>query len=96
MIHNALASSSEKENLLKQSSFLSLRSLHDAATKLANLKYTPATLNTKSLVKLLICQTTRNRRLSMPHVRIHLRVASQTGNVPIKIHLGATNGSFYR
>ncbi|WP_455466674.1 hypothetical protein [Bartonella sp. B39] len=91
MIHNALASSSEKEKLLKQSSFLSLRSLHDAAAKLAHLQYTPATLDTKSLVNLLICQTTRNRRLVMPPVRIHLRVASQTGNIPIKIHLGATN-----
>ncbi|WP_455479841.1 hypothetical protein V4B17_02030 [Bartonella sp. B23] len=92
MIHNALASSSEKEKLLKQSSFLSLRSLHDAATRLAHLKYAPATLDTKSLVNLLICQTTRNRRLVMPPVRIHLRVASKTGNVPIKIHLGSTNG----
>ncbi|WP_208434184.1 hypothetical protein [Bartonella taylorii] len=91
MTHNALASPPEKEKLLKQSFFLSLRSLHDAATKLAGLKYTPATLDTQSLVNLLICQTTRNRRLTMPPVRIHLRVASQTGNVPIKIRLGATN-----
>lgn len=91
MTDNALASSSEKEKLLKQSSLLSLRSFHDAATKLASLKYPPATLDTQSLVNLLICQTTRNRRLLMPPVRIHLRVASQTGNVPIKIRLGATN-----
>ncbi|EJF81701.1 Uncharacterised protein [Candidatus Bartonella washoeensis] len=91
MTDNALASSSEKEKLLKQSSLLSLRFLHDAATKLAGLKSTPTTLDTQSLVNLLICQTTRNRRLAMPHVRIHLRVASQTGSVPIKIHLGATN-----
>lgn len=91
MTHNALASLSEKEKLLKQSFLLSLRSLHDAAIKFAGLKYTPTTLDTQSLVKLLICQTTRNRRLAMPPVRIHLRVASQTGNVPIKIRLGATN-----
>ncbi|MGF7157848.1 hypothetical protein [Bartonella heixiaziensis] len=91
MTHNALASSPEKENLLKQSSLLSLRSLHDAATRLAGLKFTPSTLDTLSLVNLLICQTTRNRRLAMPPVRIHLRVASQTGSVPLKIRLGATN-----
>ncbi|EJF87568.1 hypothetical protein ME1_01170 [Bartonella vinsonii subsp. arupensis OK-94-513] len=92
MTDNALASSIKKEKLLKQSSLLSLRSLHDAAIKLAGLKYIPiTTLDTQSLVNLLICQTTRNRRLAMPPVRIHLRVASQTGNVPIKIHLGATN-----
>ncbi|EJF75040.1 hypothetical protein HWV54_00110 [Bartonella alsatica] len=91
MTHNALASSHKKERLLKQSSFLSLRSLHDAITKLAGLKYTSATLDTQSLVNLLLCQIIRNRRLTMPPVRIHLRVASQTGNVPIKIHLGATN-----
>ncbi|WP_455481207.1 hypothetical protein V3564_02215 [Bartonella sp. B12(2025)] len=91
MTHNALASSHEKEKLLKQSSLLSLRSLHDAMTKLSGLKYTPATLDTQSLVNLLICQTMRNRRLTMPPVRIHLRVASQTDNVPIKIRLGATN-----
>ncbi|AGF75509.1 hypothetical protein [Bartonella vinsonii] len=91
MTDNALASSIKKEKLLKQSSLLSLRSLHDAAIKLANLRYTPTALDTQSLVNLLICQTIRNRRLTMPPVRIHLRVASQTGNVPIKIHLGATN-----
>ncbi|GAA5099264.1 hypothetical protein [Bartonella acomydis] len=91
MTHNALASFYKKEKLLKQSSFLSLRSLHDAMTKLAGLKYTPTALDTQSLVNLLICQTMRNRRLIKPPVRIHLRVASQTGNVPIKIHLGATN-----
>ncbi|EJF77568.1 hypothetical protein [Bartonella birtlesii] len=91
MIHNALSSSHKKEKLLKQSSFLSLRSFHDAITKLAGLKYTPAALDTQTLVNLLICQTMRNRRLMMRPVRIHLRVASQTGNVPIKIHLGATN-----
>ncbi|WP_336294412.1 hypothetical protein [Bartonella sp. CB169] len=92
MTHNALASFTKKEKLLKQSSLLSLRSLHNAVTKLAGLKYTPATLNTQSLVNLLICQTTRNRRLTMPLVRIHLRVASQSSNnVPIKIRLGVTN-----
>lgn len=91
MKHNALASPNKKEKLLKQSSFPSLRSLHNAVTKLTGLKSTPATLDTRSLVNLLICQTMRNRRLTMPPVRIHLRVASQTGNVPIKIHLGATN-----
>ncbi|VEJ45047.1 hypothetical protein [Bartonella vinsonii] len=91
MTDNALASSIKKEKLLKQSSLLSLRSLHDAATKLANLRYTPAALDTQSLVNLLICQTIRNRRIAMPPVRIHLRVASQTSNVPIKIHLGAKN-----
>ncbi|ATP12210.1 hypothetical protein BHOIPH791_13050 [Bartonella henselae] len=91
MTHNALASSTEKEKLLKQSFLLSLRSLQDAATKLAGLKHTPAPLNTQSLVNLFICQTTRNRRLIMPPVRIHLRVASQTHSVPIKIRLGATN-----
>ncbi|GAA5108914.1 hypothetical protein [Bartonella jaculi] len=91
MTDNALASSSEKEKLLKQSSLLSLRSLHDSVTKLTSLKSTPATLDKLSLVNLLICQTTRNRRLAMPPVRIHLRVASQTGSVPLKIRLGATN-----
>ncbi|MET3589920.1 hypothetical protein ABID23_001011 [Bartonella silvatica] len=91
MTHNAFASSPKKEKNLKQSSFLSLRSLHDAVIKLASLKSTPATLDTQSFVNLLICQTTRNRRIIMPPVRIHLRVVSQTGNVPIKIHLGATN-----
>lgn len=91
MTDNAFASFHEKENLLKQSSFLSLRSLHAAAAKLADLKYNSAALDTQSLVNLLICQTMRNRRLMMPPVRIHLRVASQTGNVPIKIRLGATN-----
>ncbi|MBB5074022.1 hypothetical protein HNQ69_001156 [Bartonella callosciuri] len=91
MTHNALASPSEKGKLLKQSFLLSLRALHDAAIKLAGLRYTPYILDTQSLVNLLICQTTRNRRLAMPPVRIHLRVASQTGNVPIKIHLGKTN-----
>ncbi|WP_273782674.1 hypothetical protein [Bartonella sp. ML69XJBT] len=90
MKHNALASPNKKEKLLKQSSFLSLRSLHNAVTRLTALKYTPATLDTQSLVNLLICQTMRNRRLTMPPVRIHLRVASQTGNVPIKIHLSTT------
>ncbi|EJF81822.1 hypothetical protein [Bartonella doshiae] len=91
MLHNVLASSPEKEKLLKQSSLLSLRSLHNAVTKLSGLKHTPVTLDTQSLVNLLICQTIRNRRLATPPVRIHLRVASQTGNVPIKIRLGATN-----
>ncbi|AQX21223.1 hypothetical protein Bcsk_005720 [Bartonella sp. CDC_skunk] len=90
MTHNA-TNPSEKEKLFKQPSLLSLRSLHEAATKLANLKYNSTTLNTHSLVSLLICQTTRNRRLTMPSVHIHLRVASKTGNVPIKLRLGATN-----
>ncbi|AFR26398.1 hypothetical protein MF1_05660 [Bartonella quintana] len=92
MTHNALASSTGKEKLLKQSSLLSLRSLHNAATKLAGLKYTPSALDTQSLINLLICQTARNRRLAMPPVRIHLRVTSQTDSVPIQICLGATNG----
>ncbi|WP_273718594.1 MULTISPECIES: hypothetical protein [Bartonella] len=91
MTDNAFASFPKKEILLKQSSLLSLRSLHDAAAKLVGLKYNSTALDTQSLVNLLICQTMRNRRLMMPPVRIHLRVASQTGNVPIKIRLGATN-----
>ncbi|WP_455482348.1 hypothetical protein V4P56_01605 [Bartonella sp. B35(2025)] len=91
MKYNAVASSPEKENLLKQSPFLSLYSFHDALTKLAGLKHTPSMLNTQSLISLLIYQTARNRRLAIPPVRIHLRVASQTGSVPIKIRLGATN-----
>ncbi|WP_336279147.1 hypothetical protein [Bartonella sp. CB175] len=91
MTHDAIASFPEKEKFLKQSSLLSLRSLHDAMIKLTGLKHTPATLNTQSLVNLLICQTIRNRRLATPPVRIHLRVVSQTGNIPIKIRLGATN-----
>ncbi|CBI76569.1 conserved protein of unknown function [Bartonella clarridgeiae 73] len=90
MKHNA-TTPSEKEKLLKQPSLLSLRSLHEAATKLANLKHNSTTLSTHSLVSLLLCQTTRNRRLAMPSVRIHLRVASRTGNVPVKLRLGATN-----
>lgn len=91
MTDNAFASFHEKEKLLKQSSFLSLRSLHGAAAKLTGLKYHSTALDTQFLVNLLICQIMRNRRLMMPPVRIHLRVASQTGNVPIKIRLGATN-----
>ncbi|AGF74413.1 hypothetical protein BAnh1_05340 [Bartonella australis AUST/NH1] len=91
MKHNTIISSLEREELLRQSSLLSLRSLHDAVAKFSNLKYAPTALNTHSLVSLLICQTTRNRRLIMPPVSIHLRVASRTGVVPIKIRLGATN-----
>ncbi|EJF87218.1 hypothetical protein [Bartonella rattimassiliensis] len=91
MIDNAFASFYEKEILLKQSYLLSLRSLHDAAVKLTGLKYNSTALDTQSLINFLICQTMRNHRLIMPPVRIHLRVASQTGNVPIKIRLGATN-----
>ncbi|WP_455474626.1 hypothetical protein [Bartonella sp. B30(2025)] len=91
MTRNAIASYAEKKILLKQSSPISLRSLHDAVIKLAGLKHTPPTLNTHHLVNLLICQTTRNQRLTIPPIRIHLRVMSQTGNVPIKIRLGATN-----
>ncbi|WP_455475563.1 hypothetical protein [Bartonella sp. B17] len=91
MTDNAIASSPEKKKLLKQSSLLSLRSLHDAVIKFAGLKHTPPTLSTHHLVNLLICQTTRNRRLATPPVRIHLRVVSKTGSVPIKIRLGATN-----
>ncbi|MCZ2328376.1 hypothetical protein [Bartonella sp. F02] len=89
MKHNATAP--EKEKLLKQSFIFSLRSLHNAAIKLAHLKNAPIKLNTHSFVSLLICQTNRNRRLANPPVRIHLRVASQNGNVPVKIRLGATN-----
>ncbi|WP_332066175.1 hypothetical protein [Bartonella sp. CB189] len=91
MIHDAIDSFLEKEKLLKQSSFTSLRSLHNAMIKLTDLKHAPTTLSTQSLVNLLICQTTRNRRLAIPPVRIHLRVVSQTGSIPIKIRLGATN-----
>ncbi|WP_336276837.1 hypothetical protein [Bartonella sp. CB178] len=93
MTYNVTASSREKGKLLRQSYPLSLHSLHDAVIKLACFKYTPpATLNTHYLVNLLICQTTRSRRLAIPPVRIHLRVVSQTGDgVPIKIRLGATN-----
>ncbi|EJF89896.1 MULTISPECIES: hypothetical protein [Bartonella] len=91
MTHNVISPSLEKGKQSKQSSLLSLRSLHDAATKLANLKHTPMVPNTHSLVSLLICQTNRNRRLATPPVRIHLRVASRTGNIPVKLRLGATN-----
>ncbi|WP_336288477.1 MULTISPECIES: hypothetical protein [unclassified Bartonella] len=91
MTYNAIASFSEKGKRLKQSPLFSLRSLHNSAIKLADLKHTSTALNTQSLVSLLIFQTIRNRRLATPPVRIHLRVASQTGNVPIKIRLGATN-----
>ncbi|WP_455477388.1 hypothetical protein [Bartonella sp. B41] len=91
MTHNAITSFPIKTQLFKPSSFLSLRSLHDAAAKLSGLKNTPAVLNTQSLVNLFSCQIIRNRRMIMPPVRIHLRVSSQTGSVPIKIRLGATN-----
>ncbi|KEG20079.1 hypothetical protein [Bartonella bacilliformis] len=91
MRYNTHSISFKKEKLLKQSSFLSLHLLHDAATKFAHFKYTPTILSTYSLVNLLICQTNRNYRSAIPPVRIHLRVASQTGNVPVKLRLGATN-----
>ncbi|MCZ2204162.1 hypothetical protein [Bartonella sp. A05] len=91
MTHDVIATSPEQEELLKKASLLSLRSLHDAATKLANLKHTPTMLSAHSLFSLFMCQATRNRRSTVPFVRIHLRVASQTGSVPVKIRLGATN-----
>ncbi|EYS89768.1 hypothetical protein X471_00442 [Bartonella bacilliformis str. Heidi Mejia] len=91
MKYNTHSISLKKEKLLKQSSLLSLHLLRDAATKLAHLKYTPTMLSTYSLVNLLICQINRNYRSAIPPVRIHLRVASRTGNVPVKLRLGATN-----
>ncbi|MHC5306928.1 hypothetical protein [Bartonella sp. LJL80] len=72
-------------------SLLTLRSLQDAATKLADLKNTPRGLGTRSLIGLLICQAQRNRRMSLEPVRIHLRVASRDGSAAVKLRLGATN-----
>lgn len=91
MTHDAIATSLEKGELLKKSSFLSLRSLQDAAIRLSNLKNAPTMLSTHSLFNLFMCQADRNHRLTIPFVRIHLRVASRTGSVPVKIRLGATN-----
>lgn len=70
---------------------LTLRSLQQAALKLADLRATPRGVSTRSLLGLLICQTQRNRRLSMPPVRIHLRVASPRGSFGVKLRLGSTN-----
>ena len=69
---------------------LTLRSLQQAALKLADLRATPRGVSTRSLLGLLICQTQRNRRLSMPPVRIHLRVASPRGSFGVKLRLGST------
>lgn len=76
---------------LPAKSLLSLRSLQQAALKLADLKNAPHGLSTRSLLGLLICQAQRNRRLSMDPVRIHLRVASCHGSFAVKLRLGATN-----
>lgn len=70
---------------------LTLRSLQQAALILADLRATPRGVSTRSLLGLLICQTQRNRRLSMPPVRIHLRVASPRGSFGVKLRLGSTN-----
>lgn len=91
MIHSAITSSSKKKKLLQQSSVLSLLSLHNTVVRLSNLKNTSAIPSTHSLINFLICQTVRSHRLIIAPVRIHLRVASRTGNVPVTIRLGATN-----
>ena len=76
---------------VSERSLLTLRSLQDAAAKLADLKNTPYGLSTLSLINLLICQAQRNRRLAMDPVRIHLRVSSSHGSFGVKLRLGATN-----
>ncbi|CAM1650123.1 MULTISPECIES: hypothetical protein [Bartonella] len=70
---------------------LTLRSLQQAALKLHGLKATPNGLGTRSLLGLLICQTQRNRRMALPPVRVHLRVASPRGSFGVKLRLGSTN-----
>ncbi|WP_297323315.1 hypothetical protein [uncultured Bartonella sp.] len=72
-------------------SLLSLRSLQEAALKLADVKNAPHGLSTRSLLGLLMCQAQRNRRLAMDPVRIHLRLSSRHGSFGVKLRLGATN-----
>lgn len=74
-----------------ESSLLALRSLQQAALKLADLKAVPQGLSTRSVIGFLICQTQRNRRLALAPVRIHLRLTSPNGSFGVKLRLGATN-----
>lgn len=74
-----------------EGSLLALRSLQQAALKLADLKAVPHGLSTRSVINLLICQAQRNRRLALAPVRIHLRLSSPNGSFGVKLRLGATN-----
>lgn len=78
-------STAPKEHLLR------LKSLQKAAQRLSDLKGTPDNLSTRDLVGMLICQVQRNKRISQPRVRIHLRFASYSNVTAIKLRLGATN-----
>lgn len=88
---NAFELNIDTNQTLQQPSLLALRSLQDAAAKLADLKNTPYSLSTKSLINLLICQAQRNKRMSMPTVRIHLLVGARPNGPILKLRLGATN-----
>ncbi|MFT4347048.1 hypothetical protein [Bartonella ancashensis] len=91
MTYNTNFSLSKKEKLLSYPSFLPLRTPHKAVIKFSHLKNSLAKSSRLSLINLLTCQIARYRRLAIPPVRIHLRVISRTGNVPVKLRLGATN-----
>ncbi|EJF88619.1 hypothetical protein [Bartonella tamiae] len=80
----------KNKSLEQRQSLLSLRSLQDAATKLADLKNVPNGLNTRALVGMFICQTQRNKRIAMDPVRIHLRVATRQGSSIVKLRFGST------
>ena len=88
---NATDMASNFRSLGFESPLLTLRSLQQAALKLHSLKAAPNGLNTRSLLGLLICQTQRNRRMALPPVRIHLRLASPSGSFGVKLRLGSTN-----
>ncbi len=59
--------------------------LHEAAMRLADLRFGRARTKTKDLVGLLLCHGARSWRAAQPVARIRIKAIAPTGQTPVKI-----------
>ncbi|YBV97447.1 hypothetical protein M1D80_11360 [Phyllobacteriaceae bacterium JZ32] len=67
-------------------SLLNIQALQQAAIRLADLRRTGSSLNTRDLVALLICHAARSRRASLPFAPVFLNASDPLGKRAVRLN----------
>ena len=70
-----------------KTTLLSVQALRHAAARLADLRADGASLNTRELVGLLVCNAQRSRRISLPEASLRIATGNASGRVAIRLKL---------
>ena len=84
---DALHSTYKSGHKASKTNLLSVQALRNAAARLADLRADGASLNTRELVGLLVCNAQRSRRISLPDASLRIVTDNQNGRVAIRLKL---------